>query len=180
MVKFKNNGIKSDDFDKIVRESNKLYKEYNLHNYDVEVIVSKRFGTKTNGNIKVRRDKVIKISLNHKVYKHIGIDAVIGTVKHEFAHLIAYNEIGVLDHGNRFKEVCLKLGGHMNDKFAQGKFTACSNKEFFLPSEMKKYKLTCGVCGNIIRRDRLNKNLLNNNACLCGNRLRNFNITQNH
>jgi len=183
MMKFKNNGIKSGDFDKIVHESNKLYKEYKLDKYNIQVVVSKRFGTKTNGNILITgiygHEMNVRIALNYKVYENIGIDAVMGTVKHEFAHLIAYDKTNKVDHGTKFKEVCLKLGGHMNDDFAKGKYAACSNNNYFLPSHMKKYKMTCNGCGQVLRRDRINKKLLNK-ICRCGEAVRNFKVTQNH
>ncbi|MER2490966.1 SprT-like domain-containing protein [Catenovulum sediminis] len=54
------------------------------------------------------RDKIIRIS--EHVLQHNGIEMQLDTLKHEFAHAIAFHKHGERGHGSRWKYWALQLG----------------------------------------------------------------------
>jgi predicted SprT family Zn-dependent metalloprotease len=87
------------------------------------------------------------LSLAYNHYKQFGADHFIKVLLHELAHHIQYIRSKKIEHDTEFKDICLALGGIMNEQLAQGKYRPCLSYKFI--DTPNKYKYTCTGCGNI-------------------------------
>jgi predicted SprT family Zn-dependent metalloprotease len=88
------------------------------------------------------------VYLNLRYYEFFGIDHIVKTLRHEFAHIITY-QLGQDKvpggHDDTFKEICMFLKGHMNPAIAVGKYESCKDDQFLVDPETK-YIYTCPTC----------------------------------
>ena len=125
-----------------------------------------RFGTCVNGMTKIY-DKVniAKIELSMKLYKNMGMFPIIGTLRHEMAHVIDLVTNNSFGHTETFKEICYQLKGHMNPDIAGSKYIECAKGKIWMNESHMRYRLICPECGEKIYRDRLDKRLVKNSQC---------------
>ena len=155
MITFKNNQlIKRDEFQIFGSEAYKIVNSYNLKKYYISVEISKRC-KRVAGNISVKHStKEVKINVSYDYYKEFGFTRIMGTLRHEFAHLISYDNTGNLDHSDNFKKICKELGGTMNPQMAGNVFSDSASSEYIRGS-IKTYSwlYTCR-CGSTMKREK--------------------------
>jgi len=96
--------------------------------------------------------KNFKINVSYDYYIEFGIDRIIGTLRHEIAHLITCITVGEMNHDSLFKRICVELGGTMNEQMAGRTYAASASAEY-VRGNIKGYKYvyTC-ACGATISR----------------------------
>jgi len=138
--------------------------------------------TKTNGHVKyvIGEYKNFNISISYRLWKEFGMEATIGTLRHEFAHVInlAMNGDFGTGHNESFKEICREIGGVMNREHAGEKYKDCLTDDYV--ARKPKWTLVCPKCGYHIGRHRLTKNFLYGRICKCGTMVSKFERIQNY
>ncbi len=92
------------------------------------------------------------IELNPKYYRVYGLERVMGTYRHELAHVAAwvfYREAG---HTKNFKRLCALFGGTMNPGQAGHCASATSTTKYL--TSTPKWRYTCPSCGLTFTRQR--------------------------
>lgn len=93
-----------------------------------------------------------RIELNPKYYATYGLERVIGTYRHELAHVAAWVFCREAGHGRNFKRFCELFGGTMNPGQA-GKRTSANATTKYLTAT-PKWRYTCPSCGLTFTRKR--------------------------
>lgn len=131
-------------------------KQYNLDTdlkngmFSIENIeLSKRLKT-TAGICKARKSLIsekyiFSISLAYNNFKEFGIDSIDKVLRHEMAHLIEIQKYGSTSHGERFKKICVALGGSMNSQQAGAKYKSNATNNFCTTKKKYTYKCSCGI-----------------------------------
>lgn len=119
----------------------------------------------------------IKLAYNN--YLEFGIDSVIKTLRHEMAHMIEVIKHGSTGHGERFKEICFTLGGHMNKEMAGIKYKSCATDDFCGKEKKYTYQCPCGVKVNRQRKITSPK-ILRGTCKKCGTLVMDMKIKINH
>jgi predicted SprT family Zn-dependent metalloprotease len=123
----------------------RVAKMYGLDADDITIRYSARLRT-ANGILTVNKlTKKFEIKLNPRARKEFGADRMLGTLRHELAHWVAYLRTGYLSHDNIFKKICVEVGGTMNRKFATGQFASAASSDFL--KTPYRYSYTCPKCG---------------------------------
>lgn len=91
----------------------------------------------------------IKLAVNN--YKEFGSDNMDKILRHEMSHLIEVVKYGKSGHSERFKKICVKLGGTMNGAMAGEKYSEYATKNFC--NTQYKYQYVC-PCGMSFKRKR--------------------------
>lgn len=126
--------------------------------------------TKISGLFTGKRNRYTKesthtsIKISKKIIENLGIDNAIKTLRHEFAHLYTWVNYGHCEHNDTFKRLCVRFGGHMNEKHAGEiyKSAAASENEF----NQKTHKYTCPTCDNVLKRfKRISAKVLKRYVC---------------
>jgi predicted SprT family Zn-dependent metalloprotease len=138
---------------------------YNMENSDDFIIesveISKRLAT-TAGKCSwtFGSKKVFKIKLAYNNYIEFGSESMIKTLRHEMAHLIEAVIYGKNGHSEKFKRICVKLGGHMNKQLAGSRYEENATSDYCKPKKKigkTSYKYTCS-CGMSFTRKRIINN----------------------
>lgn len=166
----------------IVNEIEKIKEEWlEEENINIDVKINGRLKS-NNGVVKfiVGEYKNFHIDISYKLWEFFGMDAVLGTLRHEFAHVInmVMNGDGGRGHGKNFKEICRALGGHMNKKHAGEEYTDCLTDSYV--SCKPKWTLICPTCGYSLSRNRLTKNFQYHYMCQCGTMISKFRKFKNY
>lgn len=115
--------------------------------------------------------KTFNIRLAYNNYEEFGFDSMIKTLRHEMAHLIEVMLHGRSGHSERFKRICVKLGGHMNSQMAGKRHKDNATKDYCKSTKKSgyKYKYHC-KCGMNFGRKRIinNFNTLRGTCRTCG------------
>ena len=174
-TKFKNyNLIKREELLKIQEEITSCIGQYNLSNNDFvinSVEISKRLKTCAGrcdwiSTLK-NKQKTFEIILAYNNYLEFGFDSMIKTLRHEMAHLIDVVLHGGSNHSERFKKICVSLGGSMNPHLAGKKYSENSTRDYCKTTY--KYSYSC-KCGKRYKRKRriANVNTLRGTCRTCG------------
>ena len=93
-----------------------------------------------------------RLELNPKYGHEFGFERMVGTFRHELAHVAAW--IYYKDHGHtkNFKRLCTLFGGTMNRQFAKREFADAATDQYLRTSPKLKY--ICPGCGCTINRKR--------------------------
>lgn len=92
------------------------------------------------------------IELNPKYYRVYGLERVIGTYRHELAHVAAWVFYRDPGHTRNFKSLCELFGGTMNP--GQARHGASANGTTKYLSTTPKWRYTCPSCGLTFTRQR--------------------------
>ncbi len=131
--------LKPEDAGVFIEKAKHIVGSYGLHAYDIEIELSNRLKT-TGGYIKVKKGHQIEIKVNFDNYKEFGTANIIGILCHEFAHLIAFDRTGELDHSDEFKRICAAIGGIMNSHMAESAYESSATTQFIRkPAGKLKY-----------------------------------------
>jgi predicted SprT family Zn-dependent metalloprotease len=155
--KFLNRFAKSQERQDFWAEARVIVGEEGLQGEDITVEVSrqcKRVAGNINRNQKTGK-VIIKVSYDY--YKEFGIQRSIATLRHEMAHLIAFNKLGYMDHGKLFKDICTRLGGTMSAARAGVAHASAASEEYIRrPLGAYQYRYTCigEGCTNSFERAR--------------------------
>lgn len=124
-------------------------------NLSFVVEISKRLKTTAGRCDWVGKDKkIFQIRLAYNNYVEFGAESMIKTLRHEMAHLIECYLYGKSGHGERFKRICVDLGGHMNSKIAGRKYSDSATFDYCKGKRLPyKYEYTC-ECGIVFHRKR--------------------------
>lgn len=154
------------------KEAYRIVALKSLEDHNIEVEVSRRC-KRAAGNIRLTHfGKHIHINVSYDYYIQFGIERSLGTLRHEFAHLIAYKLIGKMDHGEEFKAICVELGGTMNRKMAGFTYAASASEEYIKVIKPYKYVYSCRGCSNKIERARKISDSTKRKICgYCGTKL---------
>ncbi len=149
------NLIKREEFVKIQEEIVTCLEQYGLSTGDFaikSVEISKRLKTVA-GRCDWRKipKNSFEIRLAYNNYIEFGFESMIKTLRHEMAHLIEVALYGRSSHSERFKVICVALGGHMNGHIAGKKYSASSTSDYC--KKIKKYNYSCS-CGMTFGRKR--------------------------
>jgi len=130
------------------------------------VCFNNRLRTSAGRAIQERNDRSCwRIELNPKYYATYGLERVIGTYRHELAHVAAwifYREPG---HTRNFKRLCELFGGTMNPGQAGKRASASATTEYLTTTP--KWRYTCPSCGlTFTRKRRLPRNTLKRACCV--------------
>lgn len=105
------------------------------------------------------------IELNPKYYQTYGLERVIGTYRHELAHVaswVFYREPG---HSKNFKRLCERFGGTMNP--SQGNSSPSDNVTNKFLETTPKWRYTCPGCGqSFTRRQRISVKKIKQAYCV--------------
>lgn len=93
-----------------------------------------------------------RIELNPKYYATYGLERVIGTYRHELAHVAAWIFYGEPGHTTNFKRFCKLFGGTMNPGQAGKRASANATTEYLTTTP--KWRYTCPSCGLTFTRKR--------------------------
>ena len=92
------------------------------------------------------------IELNPKYYQAYGLERVVGTYRHELAHVGTWLFYGELGHSNNFKRICAQFGGTMNPNQARQSHTAHVTNKYL--EATPKWRYICPGCGQTFTRVR--------------------------
>lgn len=155
-------------------------KQYNLEDSDNFILefveISKRLKTTAGRCDWTYGDqKVFKIKLAYNNYKEFGYESMIKTLRHEMAHLIEVMLYGKSGHSDRFKVICVKLGGHMNATMAGERYKDNASTDYCRSTTKYSYTYNC-ECGTVFGRKRriTHPNTLRATCRKCGTMVRNM------
>ena len=118
------------------------------------------------------------IELNPKYYQAYGLKRVIGTYRHELAHVAAWVFYGEPGHTNNFKRLCELFGGTMNPSQGKHSTQAYVTNEFL--ETTPKWRYTCPGCGvSFPRKQRVSAKKIKHAYCVkCHTPARKFRLEQ--
>jgi len=93
-----------------------------------------------------------RIELNPKYYWIYGLERVIGTYRHELAHVAAWVFCREAGHSANFKRFCEIFGGTMNPGQAKSRAFASATTQYLTTTP--KWRYTCPSCGLTFTRKR--------------------------
>jgi SprT protein len=135
---FKNNTLSSDILTQISKKEQEILKKikyyYNI-NGKVEIIISKKMGTRLYGLTSLDANNMIKIYLNKNMFfesKDYMIDHVIA---HEYAHAMmfkfGYIKVANGGHTKEWVKVCKQIGGNKCDRYVNSYDIILNKRDFF-------------------------------------------------
>lgn len=144
----------------------------------VEVVWNKRLRTSA-GRINLVKKGAAnhRIELNPRYYKAFGKERILATLRHELAHLLAWELYRDKGHSRRFKQLCRTLDGSMNPGMAGKKHAACASRQYL--TKPPKYHWQCPGCGVAFYSQRqLARRSLQRKCCRhCRTPLKGFKVT---
>lgn len=165
---------------KLNNKEQKLFKEdvYNilekypvLKSLDIMVKFSNRLKTAA-GNVRLKAGKYT-IRVSTKNVEAFGLENGLGTLRHEFAHIIDYLKNGKFSHGMDFKRICAGLNGKMNSRMAGTQFANCASDKFIRTPFKYEYLCPCGA--SFKRKGRIRK--IYTQACAkCGTKVASMDV----
>lgn len=106
-----------------------------------------------------------RIELNPKYYATYGLERVIGTYRHELAHVAAWVFCREPGHTKNFKRFCELFGGTMNPDQAGNRASANATTEYLTTTP--KWRYICPSCGlTFTRKRRLSQNTVKRAYCV--------------
>jgi predicted SprT family Zn-dependent metalloprotease len=104
------------------------------------------------------------IELNPKYYRVFGLERMIGTYRHELAHVAAWVSYREPGHTRNFKRLCELFGGTMNPGQAGHGASPNATTEYLTTSP--KWRYICPSCGlTFSRQRRLSPNMIRQACC---------------
>ena len=138
--------------------------EWALGEPDIEVRWNRRLKT-TAGRVRRETEDGLSwtIELNPKYFEEWGEERILGTFRHELAHIADYLDTGRIGHGKSFRRYCRAFQGTMNTKLARD-HQECATTAYLRTPE--KWQYTCPDCGaNFQRKRRVTGRLAAHGVC---------------
>lgn len=105
-----------------------------------------------------------RIELNPKYHKEFGLERMMGTFRHELAHIADWVQYKNRGHSNTFKRLCCLFEGTMNTQFARGEHADAGTDQYLQAPERLKY--SCPKCSfETHRKKRLTKKMASKGVC---------------
>jgi|SRR6056297_642388 len=89
-----------------------------------------------------------KVDLNPKYHQEFGLERMMGTLRHELAHIASWTLYRDLGHTKNFKRICELFGGTMNPRMAGTKYKSASTDQYLKAPPKLRY--TCPNCGETL------------------------------
>lgn len=155
-INFNKSGLNKTDADSFIYDVKNIVKKYPLLNtQNIVIEFSNRLRTAA-GNVTFKQNKYI-VKISTKNVKTFGINAGIGTLRHEIAHIIDFVKNGKFGHGSYFKMICADLKGTMNPIMAGSKYKECATTKYLQTPYKYEYRCKCGLV--LKRKRKIKKNL---------------------
>ena len=119
--------------------------------------ISKRLRSQAGNCLSDNRNDVYTITMSRPLFEEFGWERLEKNFRHELAHAYCNRYIGNCGHNHKFKEICVKFGGSMNERMAGWRYKEASTNEYCQTIKKWEYICPCGL--KIQRAKRMSKKI---------------------